>query len=60
MGQWVAAGLGYSYILAPRQTRFAAVILSAVAVADLLQMADDALQRRTHEGNGAAPDREER
>lgn len=37
--QWVATGFTFGFALAPRATRFAAALLSTVALSDLLQFA---------------------
>ena len=44
---WVATGLGFSLLLAPRATRFAASILTAVAGADVLHLAYGALEQKS-------------
>ena len=36
IGLWVASGLSYAHVLAPRETRFATTIFSAHAVSDFL------------------------
>jgi hypothetical protein len=38
MGQWVATGFTFSYLLAPRFTRLAATLFSSVAISDFLQL----------------------
>jgi hypothetical protein len=44
---WVATGFGFSLLLAPRATRFAASILTAVAGADVLHLAYGALEQKS-------------
>jgi hypothetical protein len=43
---WVATAFGFSLVLAPRATRFAASILTAVAGADVLHFAYAALEQK--------------
>jgi hypothetical protein len=43
---WVATALGFGMLLAPRATRWAAGVLTAVAGSDYLQFAYTALQER--------------
>ncbi|HEX2275065.1 MAG TPA: DUF1360 domain-containing protein [Acidimicrobiales bacterium] len=44
---WVATGLAFSLVFAPRTTRFAASILAVVAGADVLHLAYGALEQKT-------------
>ena len=44
LGQWVATGLLFGLVLAPRQTRLAASVFTVVAGADVLQLAYARLQ----------------
>ncbi|MDQ3980664.1 MAG: DUF1360 domain-containing protein [Actinomycetota bacterium] len=44
---WVATGFGFSLLFAPRATRFAASILTAVAGADVLHLAYAALEQKS-------------
>lgn len=44
---WVATGFGFSLLLAPKATRFAAAILTAVTGADVLHLAYGALEQKT-------------
>lgn len=44
MGQWVATGLAFGYILAPRSTRWVASTFAAITVADFLQLGYAAAQ----------------
>ncbi|RKS75452.1 uncharacterized protein DUF1360 [Motilibacter peucedani] len=39
VGQWVATGFTFSMVVAPKQTRLAATIFTAVSAADVLQYA---------------------
>lgn len=39
LGQWVATGLAFGFVLAPRSTRLAASILTGLTAADFLQFA---------------------
>lgn len=43
---WVATGFGFSLLFAPKATRFAASILTAVAGADVLHLAYGALEQK--------------
>src|SRR5436305_15344469 len=43
--QWIATGLAFGLVLAPRATRFAAAMLTAVTASDWLQFAHSALQK---------------
>jgi hypothetical protein len=53
LAQWVGTGFVFSYVAAPRATRLAALTMTMVAGADVLQFGYDAIQ------NGAlAPGRE--
>ena len=45
LGLWIGAGLSIGFAVAPRETRFAASTLTAVAVADFLQLAHRALRQ---------------
>jgi hypothetical protein len=54
MAVWVATGLGAGLVVAPRATRLAATILTAVAGSDFLQLAYAAAQRAA--GGGPEPD----
>ena len=47
LGQWVVTGFGIGWLFAPRATRMAASMLSAVAVADALHYGHAALERTT-------------
>ncbi len=44
---WVASGFGFSLVFAPRATRFAASILTAVSGADVLHLAYGALEHKS-------------
>jgi hypothetical protein len=44
---WVATGFAFSLVLAPRATRFAASVLTAVTGADVLHLAYGALEQAT-------------
>ena len=44
---WVATGFGFSLLVAPRATRFAASILTTVTGADVLHLAYGALEQKT-------------
>jgi hypothetical protein len=44
LGQWVGTALFFGLIVAPRTTRWASSVLTAVAAADLMQFGYDALQ----------------
>ena len=44
---WGATGFGFSLVLAPRATRFAASILTAVTGADVLHLAYGALEQKS-------------
>lgn len=46
LAQWVAACLGYGLMLRPRATRFVMGVFSAVALAELLHRAHEALARQ--------------
>lgn len=54
VGQWVATGLAFGYVLAPRATRWTASVFTALTVADFLQFgyaaADQAQQRLGQDG----------
>ncbi len=43
---WVATGFGFSVLFAPRATRFAASVLTAVTGADILHLAYGALEKK--------------
>lgn len=45
LGQWVATGLTFGYILAPRATRWTATTFTALTAADVLQLAYAAAQQ---------------
>jgi hypothetical protein len=45
LAQWVATGLVFSFVLAPRTTRLAATTFAAVTASDLLQLGYDAAQK---------------
>lgn len=45
LAQWVATGYAFGLVLAPRSTRSAGAVLSAVAVSDWLQLAYAKLQQ---------------
>jgi hypothetical protein len=47
---WIATGLAFGLVLAPRATRLVASILTAVTASDYLQMAYAVSQRAVHEG----------
>ncbi len=47
LGLWVATGFGFGLMLAPRATRWAASILSALTGADVLQLAYAALEQKS-------------
>lgn len=44
---WVATGFGFGLVAAPRATRFAAAILTAVTGADVLQFAYATLEPKS-------------
>jgi hypothetical protein len=44
LAQWVATGFVFAYIAAPKATRLAALTMTAVAGADVLQFVYDAIQ----------------
>jgi hypothetical protein len=44
LAQWVATGLAFGYVTAPRATRMAAFTMTMVAGADVLQFVYDAIQ----------------
>ena len=44
LGQWVVTALGFGLVFAPRPTRFACGLLSALTVSDFLQLAYDKAQ----------------
>ena len=46
IGQWVAGGFALGLVAAPRPTRLAAAMFTAVAVADTLQLAYKAAEKR--------------
>ncbi len=45
LGQWVATGLIFSLVLAPRATRLVAALFTSLTVADLLQFGYDKVQQ---------------
>jgi hypothetical protein len=45
LGQWVATGLAYGFVLAPRATRWTCSVFTALTVADFLQFAYAAAQQ---------------
>jgi hypothetical protein len=47
LSQWVAAGFGLGWIVAPRTTRFVAAMWSARSVADLAQLVYSAAEKRS-------------
>lgn len=47
LAQWVATGFGFGLVFAPRATRLAATILTAVAGADVMQFGYDIVQRES-------------
>ena len=49
VGQWIATGLGFGMVLAPRTTRYTAAVASALEVADFAQYAR-AIAERAAEG----------
>jgi hypothetical protein len=49
LAQWVASAFGVGLVLAPRQTRLAMAVLSAVAGADFLQYVYSVLQQQAGE-----------
>src|SRR3954447_19367553 len=51
LAQWVATALAFSYVAAPRATRMAALTMTAVAGADVLQFVYDAIQNGALEGD---------
>ena len=53
MGQWVATGLAYGFVLAPRATRWTCSVFTALTMADFLQLAYAAAQQ-AQEGLGGA------
>lgn len=46
IGQWVAGGLTLGLVVAPRPTRLAAAMFTAIAIADTLQLAYKAAEKR--------------
>ncbi|HWG74492.1 MAG TPA: DUF1360 domain-containing protein [Acidimicrobiales bacterium] len=44
IGQWVATGFAFGFIIAPRATRLAATVVTAVGGADVLHLLYDKLQ----------------
>lgn len=46
VGQWVATGFAFGLVLAPRATRLAASVFTAVAASDYLQFAYSSVQER--------------
>ncbi len=46
LGQWVATGFAFGLVLAPRATRLAATTVTAVAVADVLQLGYSMAEQR--------------
>jgi len=51
LAQWVATALAFSYVAAPRATRMAALTMTAVAGADVLQFVYDAIQNGALDGD---------
>jgi hypothetical protein len=49
VAQWVATAFAFGLVLAPRATRLAATVLTAVTASDWLQFAHSALQRNEQE-----------
>ncbi len=45
LGQWVATGLIFGLVLAPRTTRLVAALFTSLTVADLLQFGYDKVQQ---------------
>ena len=54
LAQWVATGLVFGYVTAPKATRLAALTMTLVAGSDILQFVYDSIQN-----GGLAPEREE-
>jgi hypothetical protein len=44
LGQWVATGLVFGLVLAPRVTRLVGVLFTSLTAADVLQLGYDKLQ----------------
>jgi hypothetical protein len=55
LAQWVATGLAFGYVSAPRATRMAAFTMTMVAGADVLQFVYDAIQNGALSPDGGAP-----
>src|SRR5689334_4111653 len=51
LAQWIATAFAFSYVAAPRATRMAALTMTAVAGADVLQFVYDAIQNGALEGD---------
>ncbi len=47
LGQWVATGFVFGYLLRPRATRLVASVFGVISAADLLQFAHAAIQRNS-------------
>jgi hypothetical protein len=47
LGQWVAAGFGYSLVFAPRTTRLVASIFAMLTLADFLQLARETIEKQS-------------
>jgi Protein of unknown function (DUF1360) len=45
LGQWVATALAYGFVLAPRPTRWACTVFTALTASDVLQLAYAAAQQ---------------
>jgi hypothetical protein len=46
VGLWIAAALSLGFVVAPRLTRFVAVVFSALTISDFLQIAYKAAEKR--------------
>ena len=55
LGQWVATGLAYGFVLAPRTTRWTCSVFTALTLADFLQLAYAAAQEGQQQIGQASP-----
>lgn len=46
LGRWISAGFNLGLVIAPRSTRFAASVLTALTISDFLQIAYKAAEDR--------------
>jgi len=49
LGQWVATGLAFGFVLAPRATRLVATVFTAAAASDILQFVYVAAEKRAED-----------